>query len=123
MARTRKNTKNSIEGDDRDLSLLLVMAFRYAHTRHINMSLLNISEILTDNFHLLSNDFLRQFVRDIVYQYRYYNVCSNKNNVPNPSYLDNFLQQCLKELEKRQDPYLDYEYDSLDRCPDKRGIL
>lgn len=112
-----KENVDSINGDERDLALILLMAFRYAHKNERNLS--DISKILIDNFHLLPNDFLKQFVDDIIFQYR---CCNIHENVINPSFLEGFLQQCLKELKRRGNPYIDYRHDSLDMCPNKRGL-
>lgn len=110
---------NNIHGENPYLGWLIIMAFRYAVHRHLTQALKDIDGVIVANFHLLSNDFIGQMIRDINEEYRIYNITKRSNDAlnGNPVYLEPFRQKCLKELERRGKPYRSFSFDEFDGVP------
>lgn len=57
-----------IKGDEHDLSVLMLFAFRYCSNRHFTQAMLDIDSVILNNIHLLSAEFIRQMINDIEHE-------------------------------------------------------
>ena len=89
-----------IRGPKRELSWLLIMAFRYAVGRHWTEALRDIQNILVAHFPLMCDDFIRQMMDDIDFERRRQELKEDKNI--DLKYLDWFYNQCLEEALRRK---------------------